>query len=920
MNTEIAELYRNGKFQAALSIAEKAVAFAREKFGPRHPVTAREMNDLGVLLQELGQYSKAELLHREALNIREKTYGPRDMATLTSMNNLAQILRYEGQYSESEALERKVLAIQRADLGDKDRVTLTTLNNLGIVLHDQGRYGEAEAVFSEALKRRREEFGDYDLDTLTTRSQISRLFLSQGRTEAAIEQLTQVLGARRAILGPEHPSSLGVALNLASALQDAGNFHDAEAILREILPVVRRVFGRNHLVTMQVENNLVTLLQTEFRYQEAEPLARDVFKTWHDNLGADHPQTLTIMNNLAMLLAQQSKFEEAHLLFVDLIHKSEIALGPLSPDTLLYYSNAAKVFVSQSKYDDAVSLLKTLEPRLLTWMGSEFYTTQSDVAKRNLVTSQETYQDLVLGLALMPASGADAAGLAASAVLHFKSLAVEEEMFLAHLQRGATDESIRQLATEITGLHNRLARIFASGGSRDEIEHLSQNLATKELELGKASRRYAETLQVRNNSPKDIPAAIGRDTAVLEIRQYRAGDFVRGIAYPPRWAGILITRDGQIVVRDLGVVSDTVSLVQAVIENSSDSAEKNLYAQLILPFAREISEVERLYIAPDGILYLVPFGALLTPEGHRLLEVKDVRLVQTGRDLLRVAPERQGQGLVAMGGIDFGPAPASGEQAPAALSDDHLTQATSATQPALAARQVALNTDSHDGDGLIEHLRTVSADLLRGGFGPLPHSKEEVEGIGLLYGAAHPDEPPPEVITEDKATKASLRSLGQPPRVLHLATHGFYRAAKEPADRPMLLSGIALAGANRALHDAGQDGILYAIEALDLNLEGTELVVLSACETAQGQIDYGEGVSGLVRALRTAGARNVLVTLRPVDDEGAANFMQLFYHHWLSQEHDDPAAALRDTQRDYLKPSTPLSNDPIWSNFILVGG
>jgi CHAT domain-containing protein len=88
--------------------------------------------------------------------------------------------------------------------------------------------------------------------------------------------------------------------------------------------------------------------------------------------------------------------------------------------------------------------------------------------------------------------------------------------------------------------------------------------------------------------------------------------------------------------------------------------------------------------------------------------------------------------------------------------------------------------------------------------------------------------------------------------------HGFYRAADRPQDRPMLLSGVALAEANKALRDSGEDGILYAIEAQGLNLEGTELVVLSACETAQGQIDYAEGVSGLVRAFRTAGVRYVL--------------------------------------------------------------
>ena len=107
-------------------------------------------------------------------------------------------------------------------------------------------------------------------------------------------------------------------------------------------------------------------------------------------------------------------------------------------------------------------------------------------------------------------------------------------------------------------------------------------------------------------------------------------------------------------------------------------------------------------------------------------------------------------------------------------------------------------------------------------------------------------------------------------------------------------------------------------------------MVLSACDTAQGQIDYGDGISGLVRALRTAGARHVLVSLRPVSDEGAAAFMRRFYAHWLDQgRSSDPASALRATQRDYLGPdtaadaasggSTPGGPDDTWTSFILVG-
>ena len=116
----------------------------------------------------------------------------------------------------------------------------------------------------------------------------------------------------------------------------------------------------------------------------------------------------------------------------------------------------------------------------------------------------------------------------------------------------------------------------------------------------------------------------------------------------------------------------------------------------------------------------------------------------------------------------------------------------------------------------------------------------------------------------------------------------------------MLLAGVALAGANRALRQGGCDGVLHAIEAQDLDLDGTEPVVLSACETAQGQFDYAEGVSGLVRALRTAGARHVLAALLPVSDEGAADFMQRFYRHWLGQARSDPASAFRAAQLEAM--------------------
>jgi CHAT domain-containing protein len=138
----------------------------------------------------------------------------------------------------------------------------------------------------------------------------------------------------------------------------------------------------------------------------------------------------------------------------------------------------------------------------------------------------------------------------------------------------------------------------------------------------------------------------------------------------------------------------------------------------------------------------------------------------------------------------------------------------------------------------------------------------------------------------------------------------------------MVLSGVALAGANQGMTGRrsaeGEDGILYALEAQGLNLEGTELVALSACDTGKGTVDYSEGVYGLVRAFRTAGVRRVLMTLWPVDDAMARDFMTRFYAHWLPDQ-GEPALALQKTRLEFLHHADPTRRDPkVWAPYVLV--
>jgi CHAT domain-containing protein len=194
---------------------------------------------------------------------------------------------------------------------------------------------------------------------------------------------------------------------------------------------------------------------------------------------------------------------------------------------------------------------------------------------------------------------------------------------------------------------------------------------------------------------------------------------------------------------DLGPVEATQAAAQVLAVDVERGAERraarDLHDRLLGPLATELAGLERLYLAPDGDLYLVPFAALLGPDKRRLAERLDLRVLQTGRDLLRPAPDRLATGLLALGGIDFNAdAPTSSTTAPDA-----------AVEPALS------------GIGAAE-LQCRAMATLRGDFDKLEASAREVRAVAALYRVARPDEPV-EVWEGAKASEARLKALPRPP-------------------------------------------------------------------------------------------------------------------------------------------------------------
>ena len=353
-----------------------------------------------------------------------------------------------------------------------------------------------------------------------------------------------------------------------------------------------------------------------------------------------------------------------------------------------------------------------------------------------------------------------------------------------------------------------------------------------------------------------------------------------------------------------------------------------LYDKIWKPLEPALGGAKRIYIAPDGALNEIPLGILQASDGHRVMEKFDVRVVSSTRDLLRPNHPATTNTAILVGNPRF------------LLSDEEQRVAIIRLRDSENHEQAVLlasaRSNSFERDGLARCHRTWRLRSSTAGGGvlcPLPGTGVEIQSVGeLLRGKNWTVSS----YQGDQALEEVVKSAARP-RVLHVATHGFFLSdqqlkrgeglsgAPSESEDPMLRSGLFFAGADRVLKneapvEGAENGVLTAYEATTLNLQGTELVVLSACETGRGSLQNGEGVFGLRRALQEAGAEAVLMSLWSVPDRETQELMTLFYKNWLSgMEKPEALRHAQASERDRVMKRYGKDLPYYWGAFILVG-
>jgi CHAT domain-containing protein/tetratricopeptide (TPR) repeat protein len=978
----LAHIYFNqGRYAKAEPLLRRVLTTRERLLGEDHLDTILSVNNLAVLHKAQGRYGEAESLSRQALTAYERVLGKEHPDTLTSVNNLAGLYEAQGRYGEAEPLFRRALLASERVLGEEHPDTLRNVNNLAALYDSQGRYSEAEPLFRRALSARERVLGEEHPDTLESVTTLAGLYSNQGRYGEAEPLYRRALSASEGALGEEHPQTILSINNLAGLYADQGRYGEAEPLYRRGLTASERVLGEEHPDTLIRINNLALLYQSQGRYGEAEALHRRALAAIERVLGEEHPDTLTSVNNLAALYQSQGRYGEAEALHRRALAAIERVLGEEHPDTLTSVNNLAALYQSQGRYGEAEPLYRRALAARERVLGGEhpgtiralinlatlFAASGQDDAFREALVQWDDAARSALALALSTTRGprvrrlylADSVNpvaltcsravagrdqpnlshLCTNLHLRWKRLGSAEAEIIARVVRTTDDPKVRELAIDIATARANLAGmihlpepdVMAIAQERERLEELESQLAQRSQDF-RAEVWRAET------DWRQVSAALPADGVLLDLRRFRPFDFKSGEWGDARWLAVLIRPGGDAAptpeVIDLGPAAATDAAVEALLSAASrearNTAAAELYQALIAPVAERLADAERVFLSPDGRLDLVPFAALRTGDGGYWIERKDLRVVRTGRDLLPLsAPAGDAaKGLVALGGIDYARFADSEPRPPAA--PDAL--AKNASRSLLAGR-IGLVAPDPLPAGEADTEDAGSGDIQPGSgptamrFEPLEATAPEARALQALFTAARSE--PSRLLTGTAASEAALQAqAGQqatPPRILHLATHGFFRPARgSTAARPLTLAGLALAGANRGMQGehgpSGDDGILTALEAQDLNLAGTELVTLSACDTGKGEIDAVEGVYGLVRSFQLAGARNVLTTLWQLDDALAAEFMTDFYRTWLADNaHDEPAQALRATQLAWIGSDDERKSDPYyWAPYVVV--
>jgi CHAT domain-containing protein/Tfp pilus assembly protein PilF len=942
----IGNSYRNlGQPESAINWFEKEKVLRSDLGLKETSEFSGALYNLALVYLEAGQYAKAETMAADLLTNDKRVYGINTEAYVSTVQSVADIYTQLDKFAEAENLLLQTLGEQNknsilaaavhSELGGlytvngqfqkatrhlndaltilerqsepNSRFTLTTTVNLGILYMTQGKFAEAEEAFDFVLANMSEDEPSY-YNVLNNQALV---YQSLGQLDRSEKIFKTIREADSVYIGDNHPDFAITLSNLGLVFSDEGKYKQAETVLLKAIEIQKANDEAETALFASKLNNLAKIYRLDGQSQKSIPLHEQALTIFKKTLGEESPEFATTSFNLGMSYWQTGQSDLAIKYLRSASNIRNAKLGKKHPKSAESFQKIAEfqwekkqLREAQQTFGEAFGSyyfqINSLFPVLTEEEKSKFY-------YNNIKPSFEKFNSFALtAKETNPAILGDVYDhhINTKAAIMYATERVKESV------RKSNDTTLIRLFDRWQAQKEMIAKLYSQNQSPSRIDSLQQSAELLEKELTRRSSVFTKQLNRKTISWKDIQKALKPNEAAVEVVRFKnyspehGGAFKNEIIY-----GFLIVTPKTKNNPDLIVLNNGIELEGKFLSFYRNNIQFTLddnrsYKNYFESLAKYLSnqKIKKIYLSRDGVYNQININTVKNTETQKfLLDEFEVTLVTNTKELLeKRTTKSNSQSSLLIGFPKFNLNSASEEK-------------KEATTRAVTR-----------GGNLSRGLRGNLLRQMRGdaGIAVLPGTEIEIDQIAKISKN-------PEVFKEDLASEGLIKQVISP-MVLHIATHGYFLEDDDETTAmdktlayvpsPLLKSGLLLAGSENFLrtgvpvNDVGDDGILTAYEAMNLNLENTELVVLSACETGLGVVKNGEGVYGLQRAFKMAGAQSMIMSLWSVDDAATQQLMSLFYEE--RQRASDPHTAFRNAQQK-LKKNFP--HPFYWGAFVMVG-
>jgi len=887
-------------FQFAISINENAGFFdveqkgeglakglysLKEKTEKTQSELARDSLETALSYYNLRWYKLAEVTFINVKGFMEQSGLTNELSYLRCISNLGLVCLVKGQNDDAATYLNFALENSEKMLGKKSAAYAANLNNIAKLNQLLGKFNEAEQQFGESHNLLVSMFGKNSMQNAIVTNNKAMLYMAMGRNDQAVSLMKEAIAAseaapKKAFQGKKSFDSRKFQSNLALVYQISGQYAESEATFLAIKKVFESRKQVNNPEYGGLLNQLGILYIQMGKNDQVEALLKKAADVYKKKFTEDNASFAKTQNDLGVFYRMQSRYPEAEAASLKALNIRIKVLGTDHPDYVKSVENVGLVYWKKGDHAKAYTYLKEGLDKSLNFINSYFKPMSEAEKTKYWETLQPRFQrfyNFAIDYSTTnPAVLTDVfnAQIATKALLLNSTNKVKKTILAS-----GNPDLIKNYLTWI-GKKEALSHYYSL--SKEELNEQKIDLKALEKEanemeraLSSQSNTFSESYTTQTVTPDNLSALLKDDEALVEIARVRGFD--KDFTDQSRYLVLILTKG--ISTPKMAVLENGQQLETRYAKFYKNSAINKLaddhsYNQYWAKFDPMLAGKKTIYFSPDGVYNQLNVNTMKKPDGDYLIARYDIVSIGNAKDLIR------------------------------------LKQTTKAVAK---KNSFLLGFPDYGGTAV-----------------PLPGTKVELDGISKILKLSGYTT---DMKQEKDASEKNLKNI-KAPALMHIATHGYFMAdsetgngnslgvdAENAKNNPLLRSGLILANPSGQKQDttkidfgSSDNGVLTAYEAMNLDLEGTDLIVLSACETGLGDVRAGEGVYGLQRAFLVAGANALVMSLWKVDDAATQQLMTNFYTNWTKS--GNKFKAFKQAQQQLM---VKYKEPYYWGAFVMMG-